>query len=249
MNDSAKTIGQIIGQAQRTTSPTLRRQQSKECSLLSTRQIEECSLFKQKHPTVEKMFRAYGADKWDFVLENIASAVNASAPTLSQLDMIYETTGAGKALFINQLTAYYTMVERSGKPMNQQAADLAARQFMGRYGKQCTPVMLLAYFANYSEFKGTLRDFDTEDVIQQFGKKFMKWWGDKTEQYYKKEPEKIENDSPRGTEGLISLIAQWLADGETEADIRDPQRHGLAAQGVITDEMIQKAKEIAMENF
>lgn len=195
------------------------------------------------------MFRAYGADKWDFVLENIASAVNASAPTLSQLDMIYETTGAGKALFINQLTAYYTMVERSGKPMNQQAADLAARQFMGRYGKQCTPVMLLAYFANYSEFKGTLRDFDTEDVIQQFGKKFMKWWGDKTEQYYKKEPEKIEDVSQKGTDGLISLISQWITDGETEDDIRDPKKHGLAAQGVITDEMIQKAKEIAMENF
>lgn len=194
------------------------------------------------------MFRAFGADKWDYVLENIADAVNAPAPTLSQLDLIYGSTGAGKSLFVNMITAYYGMVG-GGRQMNQQAADLAARQFMGKYGKQCTPVMLLAYFANYSEFKGTLRDFDMEDIIQQFGKKFLKWWGDKSNQYYTKEHEKIEDDSPRGTEGLISLIAQWIADGETEADIRDPQRHGLSAQGVITDEMIEKAKDIAINTF
>lgn len=184
------------------------------------------------------------------MLENIAAAVNYQAPTLSQLDIIYGTTGAGKALFVNQLTAYYTMIERSGKPMNQQAADLAARQFMGRYGKQCTPPMLLTYFANYSEFKGTLRDFDTEDIIMQFGKKFLKWWGEKTNQFYKPEkPETIDDGKPRGKEGIIELVVEWFRNGETENDIKNPEKHGLYRYGIITDEVIAKAKDIALSTF
>ena len=186
------------------------------------------------------------------MLENITAAVNYQAPTLSQLDIIYGTTGAGKALFVNQLTAYYTMIERSGKPMNQQAADLAARQFMGRYGKQCTPPMLLTYFANYSEFKGTLRDFDTEDIIMQFGKKFLKWWGDKTNQLYKPEPTDNENDNEnkaKGKESLIELVAEWFRNGETEKDIKNPERHGLFMHGAITDDIIEKAKDLALNTF
>ena len=239
-----QTSGQIIGQIQATTSQTLNKQHSRECTQLSARQIKTCSLFKKNFPTIEKFFASYGADKWDYVLDNIVAAINAQAPTLSQLDMIYGTIGAGKALFINQITALYTMIG-SGKPMNQQAADLAARQFMGRYGKQCTPPMLLTYFANYSEFKGTLRDFDIEDVIMQFGKKFLKWWGEKTNQFYKPEQKNMDDGKPRGKEGLIELVTKWLKDGESESDIRNPEKHALYRYGVITDEIIRKAKEIA----
>lgn len=197
------------------------------------------------------MVNAYGADKWDYVLENIVAAVNSPAPTLSQLDNIYETDGAGKALFRIQLTAYYTMIERSGKPMNQQAADLAARQFMGRYGKICTPQMLLAYFANYSEFKGTLRDFDTEDIIQQFGKKFVKWWGDKTSQYYNATDNDVQEDSnsTKGKDAVVELVAEWFKNGESESDIKNPNKHGLSKYGVITDEVIQKAKDLAINTY
>ena len=184
------------------------------------------------------------------MLENITAAVNYQAPTLSQLDNIYGTNGAGKSLFVNQLVAYYTMIERSGKPMNQQAADLAARQFIGRYGKQCTPPMLLAYFANYSEFKGTLRDFDTEDIIMQFGKKFLKWWGDKTSQFYQPElSDNTDSGKPHGKEGLIELVVKWLKNGETENDIKNPEKHGLFKYGVITDEIIAEAKDIALNTF
>lgn len=203
---------------------------------------------------MQSVFNAYAPDKWDYVLDNIVSAINTPAPTLSQLDNMYNTkTGEiGKALFVNQLTGYYTMVERSGKPLNQQSADLAARQFVGRYGKICTPPMLLAYFANYSEFKGTLRDFDTEDIIQQFGKKFLKWWGDKTNQHYKpKESTEVKdnNNNLKGKEAIIELVAEWLKNGETESDIKNPDKHGLFRYGAITDEIIEKAKEIALSTF
>lgn len=225
-------------------------QHSKECSPLSTQQIKACAQFKKDFPTIQKVFNSYGADKWDYVLDNIPAAVNYQAPTLSQLDSIYGSEGAGKALFVNQLTAYYTMVERSGKPMNQQAADLAARQFVGKYGKQCTPPMLLAYFANYSDFKGTLRDFDTEDIIQQYGKKFIKWWGDKTAQFYKpEEPEKTNDSTLSGKEALIELVAKWLKDGETQNDIKNPQKHGLYKYGAITDEIIEKAMDLALRTY
>lgn len=246
-----QTVGQIIGQHQTTTSLTHRRQHSTECVQLSARQIETCSLFKSKHNTIQSVFNAYAPDKWDYVLENIVAAINTPAPTLSQLDSIYNTTGAGKALFVNQITGYYTMIERSGKPMNQQAAELAAKQFMGRYAKICTPPMLLAYFANYSEFKGTMRDFDTEDIIKQFGKKFLSWWGDKTNQHYKpKKPEAYtDNYGSRGKEALIEVVAEWLKKGETENDIRNPDKHGLYRYGAITDEIINKAKDLALSTF
>ena len=136
--------------------------------------------------------------------------------------------------------------------MNQQAADLAARQFFGRYGKICTPPMLLAYFATYPEFKGTLRDFDTEAIIQQFGKKFLKWWGDKTNQLYRPEQtdnEKDNENKAKGKDSLIELVAEWLKNGETENDIKNPERHGLFMHGAITDEIINKAKELALSTF
>ena len=223
-------------------------QHSCGCAKLSTRQSNICMQFKQRFPTIEKVFACHGADKWDYVLDHLVAAINAPTPTLAQLDAIYGTTGAGKALFINQLTAYYTMVERSGKPMNQQAADLAARQFIGRYGKQCTTAMLLVYFANYTEFKASLRDFDAEDIVMQFGRKFLKWWGDKMSQYYTpNDYEKKDENRPHGTEGLIHAVAQWLRSGETERDIKNPEKHPLSGLFVITDEIIKKAKEIALK--
>lgn len=186
------------------------------------------------------------------MLDNIAAAVNAPAPTLSQLDNIYNTKAGeiGKALFVTQLTGYYTMVERSGKPLNPQSADLAARQFIGRWGKICTPPMLLAYFANYTEFKGTLRDFDTEDIIKQF-KKFLGWWGEKINQHYKpKESTEVSNSNNlKGKEAIIELVAEWFKNGETESDIKNPDKHGLFRYGAITDEIIEKAKDLAFSTF
>lgn len=221
--------------------------QSQECTQLSPLQISTCTAFKKRFPTIQSVFNAYGADKWDYVLQHIDRAVNAPAPTLAQLDAIYGTNGAGKALFVNLLTAYYTMIDGGGKPLSQQATDLAARQFMGRYGNSCTTAMLVTYFASYSEFKGTLRSFDVEDVISQFGRRFLKWWGDKISLHYEQPIEEFVDETTVGNDALVELVAKWLMSGETVDDVRNPSLHGIAH--LITDEILESAKNLAIETF
>ena len=76
------------------------------------------------------------------------------------------------ALFLKHFLGYYLMVERSGKELGKDVCTNVAAIFLGRNGAECTPVKLLCYFANYPEFKDTFREFDPEDIIIQYSKKF-----------------------------------------------------------------------------
>ena len=157
---------------------------SKSSNSVPLEQLTESEMvFLQRYPTLDKFYKAFGPDSWRYALEHVDKAVNTVVPSLNRLNLIYNTKDADVALFVKHFLGYYLMVERSGKELGKDVCTNVAAIFLGRNGAECTPVKLLCYFANYPEFKDTFREFDPEDIIIQYNKKFKDWWGSPVAKY------------------------------------------------------------------
>ena len=202
--------------------------------------------FLQRFTTLEKVYKAFGPDSWRYALEHVDMAVNTVTPSLNRLNQIYNTKDADVALFVKHFLGYYLMVERSGKVLGEDVCTNVAAIFLGRNGGECTPVKLLCYFANYPDYKESFREFDPEDIIIQYNKKFKEWWGSQVAKYgYTSVKPQSDDKQPCGLDGLRLQVRKWIEQGE------DPRQHTLYkfSHGV-TDEMIAEAeKEIALGVF
>lgn len=220
---------------------------SKNLNSVPSGQLTESEqIFLQRFPTLDKVYNAFGPNSWRYALEHIDKAVNTIAPSLNRLNLIYNTKDADVALFVKHFLGYYLMVERSGRELGQDVCTNVSAIFLGRNGAECTPVKLLCYFANYPDFKDTFREFDPEDIIIQYNKKFKEWWGSQVAKYgYTTEKPQTNEMQPCGLDGLKLTVRGWLEKGE------DPRQNNLYkfSHGV-TDEMIAEVeKEIALGVF
>lgn len=207
---------------------------------------ENEKIFLKKYPTFDKVYKVFGPSSWRYALEKIDKAVHTTAPSLNRLNAMYNAKDADVTLFTKHFVTYYLMAERSSKQLGEEVCNNVAALFLGRNGEECTPVKLLCYFANYSEFKESFRDFDPEDVIIQYSKKFKVWWGNQVSKYYHgiQKPQSVDVQ-PCGVDALKLTIRKWIEDGE------DPREHTLyKVLHIVTDEMIGEVrKEIALGVF
>ena len=220
---------------------------SKNLNSVPSGQLTESEqMFLQRFPTLDKVYNAFGPNSWRYALEHIDKAVNTIAPSLNHLNLIYNTKDADVALFVKHFLGYYLMVERSGRELGQDVCTNVSAIFLGRNGAECTPVKLLCYFANYPEFKDTFREFDPEDIIIQYNKKFKEWWGSQVAKYgYTTVRPQTDDKQPCGLDALKFIVREWIEKGE------DPRQNNLYkfSHGV-TDEMIAEVeKEIALGVF
>ena len=220
---------------------------SKNLNSVPSGQLTESEqMFLQRFPTLDKVYNAFGPNSWRYALEHIDKAVNTIAPSLNRLNLIYNTKDADVALFVKHFLGYYLMVERSGRELGQDVCTNVSAIFLGRNGAECTPVKLLCYFANYPEFKDTFREFDPEDIIIQYNKKFKEWWGSQVAKYGNTTVRHQTDDKqPCGLDALKLIVREWIEKGE------DPRQNNLYkfSHGV-TDEMIAEVeKEIALGVF
>ncbi|MBQ7663407.1 MAG: hypothetical protein IJS48_08595 [Prevotella sp.] len=229
----------IIGLKQETSSKNLNSVPSKQLT-------EGEQMFLQRFPTLDKVYKAFGPDSWRYALEHVDKAVQTIAPSLNRLNLMYGTEEADVTLFMKHYVSYYLMVERSGKELGKDVCTNVAAIFLGRNGAECTPVKLLCYFANYPDFKETFREFDPEDIIIQYNKKFKEWWGSQVAKYgYTTVKPQADDKLPCGLDALRLLVRGWVEKGE------DPRQHLLyKAFHSVTDEMIAEIeKEIALGVF
>lgn len=200
----------------------------------------------KRYPTLDKVYKVFGPSSWRYALEHVDKAVHTTAPSLIRLNMMYNTEEADETLFTKHFVAYYLMAERSGKQLGEEVCKNVAALFLGRNGEECTPVKLLCYFANYCEFKESFRDFDPEDVIIQYNKKFKVWWGNQVAKYNNviQTPQSVDSQ-PCGIDALKQMVRKWIEDGE------DPREHTLyKIMNIVTDEMIEEVKtEITSDVF
>lgn len=199
--------------------------------------------FLKKFPTLDKVFEVFGPDNWRYALEHVDKVVKVVAPSMNRLNIIYKTIDADVTLFIKHLVSYYLLVERSGKQLSRDTCMNAAAIFLGKNACECTPPKLLCYFSNYSYFKETYREFDPEDIIVQYNKKFIEWWGIQMTKFgYKSEKHLTDDKEPCGLEALKLTIRRWIEQGE------DSRKHVLYKMSrYVSDDMIAEVeREIAI---
>lgn len=106
--------------------------------------------------------------------------------------------------------------------------------FIAKYGHQCSLYDMMLYFANYLlEYKGSYAQYDVQDILQQFSKKYLPWKRLVTESNEKEDEWK--------TYGLTlqEMMLIWVRDGRTDEDFKEG---GLYRMGRITDKMIEDAR-------
>ncbi len=122
--------------------------------------------------------------------------------------------------------------------LQQEAVNNAAGIIVAKYGNACTLYGVMLYFANYlSDYKSTFLQFDVQDIIQQFNKKFIPWWHIRLSRANTEHEDVELITGAVGTEALKEYIRTEIEKGN---DIRSGY---LYECGSITDEMIREIKE------
>lgn len=195
--------------------------------------------FLEKFPSTEKLIRFFAPSMWGYCLQHIDDCVNQPCITLSQVDAVYNQFGVAQNIVKSQFVGIYSL-STAREELNQQAANLATDIFISKYGNECTLYGLMLYFSGYlTEYKASFSQYDVQDILQQFSKKFLPWWRNKVG------IAKTEDQEPVKERGISiqQMLRIWVQEGRTDEDFRNG---GLYRTGQITDAMIRKArKEVA----
>ena len=107
---------------------------------------------------------------------------------------------------------------------------------------------LMLYFGNYlTEYKSSYGQFDMQDILQMFGKKFLPWWRNKIVPYEVPDTKAEDTDGELvGQEAKIWMIAQRIKNGQTVEEVKKCNLYKL---GMLTDGEIEQAKQIAIETY
>lgn len=168
-----------------------------------------------------------------FFLTEKERTINEYSPNLHEIDTIY-----GKGTSINLLTEMYLSVYRLStikEPFTIETATQAASLFFGSYRKSCNLYQMMLYFAMYpAMFKGSYFQFDTTDILRQYGAKFMPWYQSQTTEEEEPTQPVQRTTEPTGIEARNIYLCEQIRKG---ADVR---QGGLYRFGFVTEEEVQQ---------
>lgn len=221
-------------------------QKSSEQHELSQRQRNDLEAFRTHFDSVEKLTRVFAPAKWGAMIAKRESCIKSPCITLAQIDEVYHTDGLAKQIVRNQFVGVYSMCTAKD-PYNTNSLEIAADLFIAKYGKQCTMYAMMMYFGNYiTEYKSSFAQFDMQDILQQFGKKFLPWWNSQQEDPSQYKEQKQLESGLTGRDALVQLLASRLQNGETLDDLRNSNLFKL---GFCKEEDLAEIQKIAMETF
>ena len=182
--------------------------------------------------SVEKLYSFFAPVRWEYVLRHVDECLTFPCIALADIDESYHANGVAQRIVRSQFIGVYSL-STAKEPYNEQASNLAADMFVARYGHVCSLYDLMLYFSSYLlEYKQSFSQFDVQDILLQYSRKYLPWKRLKLQQTDEAKPE---------TKGipLPEAVLNRMRDGETDEDIREG---GLYKQGSITDMMIQDAR-------
>jgi len=240
------TVSQVInGQVLPTISQQRSEKNSKGQLQLSQRQRNDLEAFRTHFDSVEKLTRVFAPSMWGAMISKRESCFTSPCITLAQIDEVYGTQGLAKQIVRNQFVGVYSMCTAK-EPYNTNSLEIAADLFIAKYGKQCSMYAMMMYFGNYiTEYKSSFSQFDMQDILQQFGKKFLPWWNNQQEDPSEFKEQKQESGLT-GKDALYQLFASRLQNGETLDDLRNSNLFKL---GFCKEEDLAEIQRIAMETF
>ena len=239
-----QTITQIIGHPPRTSEPR-RRLTLENLPSLSVRQKQATVEFLTHFPTVETLLRFFSPARWGYCLAHAQECATRPCITLAQVDALYGKDGTALRILRNMFTGIYSLTT-SRESYNQQASDMAADLFIAKYGHECTLYSMMLYFGNYlMEYKASYCQYDVQDILMQFGKKFSARWRQRLAE--NDQPQQVkEAAQPVGVEGLKMMLRNRLYNGETLEQLK---RGYLYTAGIVTDDMLTEAVQATKDGI
>jgi len=196
--------------------------------------MEAVESFLKDFPTITKVYEYFAPMNWGKAQKLKNELAVKSCITLGQLDVVYNVEGAAKMVVKVNLGGVYSL-GMNRELMNQNTADMVADMFVARYGDECTMYGLMIYFSGYlMDYKGTYANYDVQDILLQFSKKFMPWWRLKQGTPMAVEKKKDEYGGPTGLEGLKCYLRVKYRNGE---NLREG---GLWDHGYVNEELVSQ---------
>ena len=97
---------------------------------------------------------------------------------------------------------------------------------------------MMLYFGRYmTHYKGSYYQFDTTDILRQYGAKFLPWYQSQTTEEEEQPKQTIPTREPRGLEARDIYIKDCISKG---IDVRDG---GLYKFGFITEWELQHLEQ------
>lgn len=142
---------------------------------LSQGQRTDLERFKQLFPTEKSVLDFFSPAKWEEALSNKDACLDYSMVTL-QIVRLYYGESVAKQIVRNNLVGLYT-VAKPHEFVNEQALNLAAGLFLGKFAPELSVFGALYYFASYlTNYRTSYSAFDLQDVLRQCEQKFMPHW-------------------------------------------------------------------------
>lgn len=203
---------------------------------LSERQKADIDKFRQKFPDVTKLYNFFAPTMWGYAIAHTKECLTYPCITLRQVDEIYHCGGVAQNIVRNQLVGLYQMTTAK-EQYNSNAANIAADLFIAKYGHECTLYDIMLYFGNYiTEYKSSFAQFDMQDILLQYNKKFLPWKRMCIGQQQDEVP-KLENNVAKGKDGLEAWLRKSISDGE------DVRKGGLYSMGIVTEADVQRIEK------
>ena len=189
--------------------------------------------FMKKFPTTTSLKCRFSPKSLGYYLSEKERTLNEYSPNLHEIDIIY-----GEGTSTEMLTEMYLSVYRLStikEPFTMETATQAASLFFGSYRKNCNLYQMMLYFAMYpTMFKSSYFQFDTTDILRQYGAKFMPWYQSQTTEDEQTEPAQARTTEPRGIEARDIYLREQIRKG---ADVR---QGGLYRFGFVSEYELQR---------
>lgn len=194
----------------------------------------EAQRFKEKFPDIYKVYAFFAPATYGRALANIDKCLTEPSILLADVDSLYSTSGAAKTIISNQFVGLYSL-STAKESFNRSAADLAADIFLGKYGAICSIYALIVYFAKYlTDYKASFAQFDVQDILLQFGKRFLPWWRERLAETKNVAPQPQRAEFDPIAERNAYLLEEYVSKG---LDVRQSK---LYAYGLITEDEVKE---------
>lgn len=154
--------------------------------------------------------------------------------SIGHTDKIYDTDGLAASLVLTQMVGIY-QISLAKDIYNQNVLLNVAKIFCAKY-TGCTLYEMMVYFGMYlSDYKKTMSNFDTSDILKQFSV-FSDDWNKKIDRIGR-EKEKTPCTELVGVTALYSTLEKWHAKGE---DLRGHIIVSMALRnGILTESAVK----------
>ena len=189
--------------------------------------------FQKKFGSQQKLMTCFSPDRLGYYLSDKERCLREYSPTLDKVDALF-----GKDTSVYILRELYLSLYRLStvkEPFTTDTALTAASLFFGSYRRTCNLYQMMLYFAMYpAMFKGSYFQFDTTDILRQYGAKFLPWYQSQTTDDDEPQRPVARPSEPVGLEARDIYLMEQIRNG---ADIR---QGGLYRFGFVTEWELQQ---------